>query len=366
MATLNGVLGLLDSERDFINDVGHAIIYDHINAVLEEYNAEIANLFNVFVDHEITQDTLRFVSPIVGMSSAITENVPAAAVASTGSWDVAFPIRGWGDALGITRWGQAYMTVQALSSKLEGLKHRNLARIRRRIMIALFEDTNWVGWLDPTQDNTALTIRRLANTDGTLFPPVFGSDTEADDDHYAETEAGFTIADIADALNPLTRLRDEVVEHFHGRDRRSQGEDFIVFMNSDAEQHIRGLTDFVPILDKYVDWGQDTDKSQFIDNMPGRVIGRSDGCWCSVYAAIPATYMLGVHLDYPPLLKRVDPGYTGLGGGYRLVAENEDHPLISSQYENRYGFAVANRLSAAVLEISGGDGAYTPPADYAE
>jgi hypothetical protein len=77
--------------------------------------------------------------------------------------------------------------------------------------------------------------------------------------------------------------------------------------------------------------------------------------------------MLGVHLEAPaPLVMRVDPSDTGLGGGnFGLVVEDMDYPLQSSYFERRFGFGVGNRLNGYALEVST-DGSYAPPTAYAE
>lgn len=366
MGALLGSLGLADSENDFVNDVGHALVYDHIGAVLDRYNVEIAHLFDIFVERKTSEDTLRYLKPTGGMSAPISEFVPPAPVGRIGSWDTAFPLRGWGSSLAISKRGLAYTTAQQLDAQLTSLMHKDLARLRKRILIALFENTN-LSWLDPHQQNASITVRRLANGagDSVTYPPVLGSDTEATDDHYSETAGGYAIANIDDTNNPLVTLRDEIIEHFGGRSAR--GEDLIVFMNKDAETKVRALTDFERVDDKDVRYGADKDFANLLTGVPGRVIGRSNGVWAVVYAYIPATYMLGVHMDFPPLIMRVDTEASGYAPGeYALVAKDENHPLLSSTYERWYGFGVGDRLSAAVIEISGGAGSYTPPAEYAE
>jgi hypothetical protein len=74
--------------------------------------------------------------------------------------------------------------------------------------------------------------------------------------------------------------------------------------------------------------------------------------------------MLGIHLDAPaPLKKRVDPTAVGLGRGLQLVSEDTDHPFVGSHWSHRFGFGVANRLSAVVMELGTG-GTYTIPTAY--
>lgn len=363
MSNIFGILNLQDSQRAYVNDIGHRLVFDAINTVLDMHNTEVDQLLRIFVERDTVEHAYRYMLPMGGMAQPLGEYAPPADVKNYGYWDCEFPIRGWGDAKGWTRVAQGYLTVQQLDAVLDGLMQGNVWRIRQRLLIALFENDN-LTWADPTQNGTNLTIRRLANTDGTLYPPVVGSITEAQDQHYRELD--YTITNISAANNPIVTLRDEIIEHFGGRS--SVGEEIIVFHNADATAKLEAIAGFVGIGDRYVNYGDDTDLSQMLAGIPGRIHGRLSGCWLSEWAWIPTTYMLAVHQDYPPLIRRVDPAFTGLGRGYHLVAENEDHPLTSAFYENRYGFGVGNRLSAAVAQITEHTNGeeYAPPDAYAE
>lgn len=361
MSAIYGILNLADSQRAFVNDIGHKLVFDAVNTALQMHNEDVDEALGIFVERDTEEHTVRYMLPIGGMAQPLGEYAPAAAVKNYGYWDTAYPIRGYGDSKSFTRVAQGYMTIQQLDAIVDGITHRDLSRVRQRLLTAIFEDTN-LTWLDPTQNDASLTITRLANTDGTLYPPVLGSDTEADDDHYAET--AYNVAAIADANNPVVTTRDEIVEHFNGRG--TFGENIVYLHGTDQTPYLEAITGWVGNPDLGIAYGDDTDLSKDIANIPGRIHGRLSGCWLSEWAWIPATYCIAVHLDFPPLLRRVDPGYTGLGTGLQLVAVDKDHPLESARFENRYGFAAGNRLSAAVLEISGGGATYTPPTAYTE
>jgi hypothetical protein len=96
-----------------------------------------------------------------------------------------------------------------------------------------------------------------------------------------------------------------------------------------------------------------------------RVIGTCSGAViCEWRAGAEAAYLLGIHLDAPkPLEKRIDPAYTGLGSGLQLVNYSDVRPWVESDYINRYGFAVGNRLNGMVVQLT--TGSYTIPTKYA-
>lgn len=359
MSALFGVLGLSDTERAFVSNVGQELVFEAINTVLGYHNEDVAAATRLFVKANTEKFKMRFLSPGSGMISPVADLAPGPAIRRYEYWDVSFPLRGYEEAVGRGRVAASYMTLQELDAHIDAITERDIARHRERMLIALMEDTN-LTWTDPIHGS--LTIRRLANTDGATYPVLPGAAAEAEDNHYID--AGYAVAAIADANNPVVTLRDEIIEHFDGR--QSGGEDIVYLHGSDQTAYIEALTDYDQVPDRFVDYGQDTDLAQMLAGMPGRLHGRTNGCWVSEWAWMPAKYGLAVHLKHPPLLRRVDPSDTGLPQGLTLVATNEDHPLTAAYYADRFGYAVANRLSAACIYINGANGGYSPPTAYAE
>jgi hypothetical protein len=255
----------------------------------------------------------------------------------------------------------AYMSIAELDAHLDTIMIQDLNTIRWRILTSIFEDTN-LTFTDPIHGS--ITVTRLANTDGTLFPPVLGSETEADDDHYAEP--AYNVAAIADANNPVDTTVQEIAEHFGGVG--SHGKNFVYFHGADQTQYLAAITGYVALTDLFTSPGDQTATVAGYPNVPGRIHGRLSGAWLSEWDGwIPDTYCICILLGVPaPLMQRVDPADTGLASGLHLVTTNDQYPFISSHYENRFGFGCGNRLSAAVLEISGGGATYTPPTAYTE
>jgi hypothetical protein len=188
---------------------------------------------------------------------------------------------------------------------------------------------------------------------------VIGSSTESDDDHYLES--GYADSAISDDNNPLITIKEELVEHFG---TTIGGEDIVVFCNQGDTAYIEDLTDFDPVEDRNVRSGSNRDVPVNLPNVPGTIKGRSNGCWVSEWRYVPDNYLIGVHLDAPaPCIERVDPSETGLKRGLNLVAQDTDHPLMSSVYRARFGIAVRNRLNGVVMELGSG-GTYDVPAAY--
>jgi hypothetical protein len=361
MSGLAGILNINDSERAFVNTVGQQLVFDAVNQLLADYNREVAQMVQIFIERETEKFKFRYLLPGGGKLQRMGRQAQAGAMKRTGSYDVAMPLRQWGAQLAGSRVDTAYMTIQELSAHLDTIMIQDLNTLRWRILTSIFEDTN-LTFTDPIHGS--LTVTRLANTDGTLYPPVLGSETEADDDHYAETD--YTVAQIADANNPVSTLVAEIAEHFGGIG--SQGREFVYFHGNDQLSYLQAITGYVPISDQYIQIASSTADVRTWPNVPGRVHGRLSGAWLSEWDGwIPDTYGIMVLLGVgAPLIKRVDPAEVGLGRGLQLVARDGSHPMEQAHYENRYGLGCGNRLSAAVLEISGGGATYAPPTAYSE
>lgn len=361
MSAIFGVLGVVDGQADFVANVGQALIFDAVNEVLGRHNADVAAATGLFVKGETELFQERWLAPGTGTLTPVGQDplAPGPAVGRYGEWDVAYPLREYSESFSASRAGLAYMTLGELDAHLDTIMERDMAQHRLRMLIALFESTN-LTWVDIIHGS--LTIRRLANTDGSLYPVLPGASAEAQDTHYID--AAYDVAGIANATTPTVDLRDEIIEHFGGR--HSGGENILYLHGDDQTAKLAALTDYDSVPDFGKLYGADTDLSKMLAGVPGRLHGRSDGVWCSEWAWIPDEFGMAVHLDYPPLVRRVDTSISGLPRGLSLVARDQDHPLESAFYSDRFGYAVRNRLSAACIEINAGGATYSPPAAYAE
>ena len=361
MSAIFGILGVADTEAAFLINMGQGLVFDAINEVLGYHQEDVQAATSLFVEGDTELFTQRWMAPGSGMLTPVGQDprAPGPAVQRYGHWDVSYQLTEWSESLSFTRAGLAYMTLQELNAQLDTIMERSMARDRQRMLIALFEDTN-LAWTDIKHGG--LTIRRLANTDGALYPPLPGSAAEAQDDHYID--AAYNVAGIADATTPTVDLRNEIIEHFGGRN--SGGERILYLHGDDQTAYIEGLTDYAQVPDFGKEYGDDTDLAKLLAGVPGRLHGRTNGVWVSEWAWIPDEYGLAVHLDYPPLMRRVDTAASGMPRGLSLVARDRDHPLESAYYSERYGYGVGNRLSAACMEINAGDATYTPPAAYTQ
>lgn len=360
MAGIFGHLNLDDSDYVYSLTSGQNLIYDAAADYIARVNAEIQSAMTAFVQGPIEAYTERYKLPGGGYLQRRRDEGRYGAVKASGSWDVAYPLEDFGAQIAGDDVSMAYMTVQELDNHISTVAIQNVNTVRFEMLKAILNGTN-ATFSD--ERHGSLTVRRLANGDGSLYPPILGATADADDTHYLESS--YASASISDTNNPYATMVEELVEHFG---ESVGGDNIVVFINPAQAGVTMDLTDFVQVEDRFIRSGANADVPQMLPTVPGKIIGRMTGtgaCWVVQWRWIPANYLLAVHLEAPPPLKmRVDPAATGLGRGLQLVAEDEQFPFKSSFWRHRFGFGVANRLNGVVMELGTG-GTYTTPTAYA-
>jgi hypothetical protein len=361
MSGIFGALGLADTERVMLSSLGQRVVFDAVQQVLGDHNADLQAALSVFVQETTSDYKIRYKLPGSGRLQRMGNQAQPGAVKAYGGWDIALPLEEWGAGLAHSRVAFGYMTTQELNRHLDTIMVQDRNTVRFEMLKALFNDGQDT-FVDPIWGS--LSIEPLANGDTVVYPPVLGSESEATDDHYAES--GYTVANMSDTNNPFSTIASDLEEHFG---TAQGGNNIAAFCNTDIVAEARLLTDFVPVSDMGIRPGDDTAQAINLPAaLPGRVVGRMDGSgvWVIEWRWIPATFILALDLDAPkPLMQRIDPADTGLGTGLQLVATSDQYPFTESFYSHRFGFGVGNRLNGYVMEVSADGNDYTEPTVYA-
>jgi len=362
MSGIFGHLNISDSDYVFSGTVGQRVVFEAATNYINRSNEVLNRLLSVFVSGNTTDHTLRYKLPGNGYLQRRGPDGRYGAVKAYGEWDVAFPLEDFGAMIAGNDVDMAYMTIAELDRHIKTVVQQNVNTVRYELLTALMSRSNGT-FVDPLHGS--LTIRSLANTDSTSYPPVIGSVDEADDEHYLE------LGDVATAIDDThdpwvgvntnsVNIVTELEEHF-GVSAGSA--EIVSFINQAEVTEVSALTDFEPVDILQIQEGAQTASPvQVPTNLPGVVIGRHRaGAWIVRWDFIPATYILSVHTGVEaPLMKRIDPPETGLGVDLQLVAEDEEFPFKESSWRHRFGFGVANRLNGVVVECAAG-GSYTDP-----
>lgn len=355
MAGIYGLLGLSDTDRSFVNVIGQQVVYEAVNTYLQMHNEDMMRAYRVFIAEETTAHQERYKLPGGGRLQRRGGLAQSGAVKASGQWDVAYPLEDFGAQISMDDITLGYMTVQELQRHLDTVVVQDINTTRYEVLRALFNNTART-FLDPLWGN--LTIQPLANGDAVLYPPVLGTETEATENHYLV--AGYTA--ISATNNPYPTLRGELEEHFGTPTGYGN---VVVMINSAQVAATEALADFDPVTDVNIRVGDDTDVPQNLPQVPGRVIGRTNGVWVVEWRWIPANYLLAIDLDNPaPLKLRRDPADTGIAAGLTLVQTDRMFPLQNAHYRHRMGVGVANRLNGVVMQLKA-SGTYDIPAAYA-
>ncbi|HEY3267346.1 MAG TPA: hypothetical protein VGM37_10495 [Armatimonadota bacterium] len=356
MSTVYGLLNV--SDLDTVGTVGEQAVYTAASQIMQAHDAELNRVMDLFVQPQTTtlhKEIYKLISG--GKMQKVNEYGQPLSVKATGQYDVAYPIFELQDSIAINRVTRAKMSLREYQRHLDNISDRHVNAIRYEILRALFNKANEV-WTDPQWGD--LTIRRLANQDGTQYPPVPGSEVTAEDNHYLVS--GYASSAIDDAHNPFALIRPELIQHGDG--------DLVAFINSAETDKVTALSAFVEASDAAIRAGANSDVIvQQLGNAPGTYLGRmkgSGGVGCHVFewGHIPAAYILSLNLSQEaPLKKRVDPEAELQGYGL-IPGANPQYPLQEAIYGERCGYAVASRLSAVCMELTA-DPSYDTPAAYA-
>lgn len=358
MSGIFGLLGVDDTERVFLSTLGQDVIYDAIGSLIARYNADLNAAQGLFVQRVTENFKERYKLPGGGRLQKLSGLAPSAEVRAYGGWDVAYPLEGYGAAVGGGRIDYAYMTVRDLDRHIDTVMIQDINTVRFEMLRRMFNSTQRT-FIDPLHGSLA--VEPLANGDAVVYPPVLGSETEATENHYYMS--GYTAANISDTNNPFITIRDELQEHFGAP---TGGSNIVTFIHPDQVAKVEALTDFVDVEDRFIREGEDTAIPVMLpSSVPGQIIGRCNGCWVSVWRWIPTGYIYGQHLEVAaPLISRVDPADTGLPRGLALVAERDEYPIETSYWEHRFGFGVGNRLNGVLIEFDASTFDYPPAYAY--
>ena len=358
MAGIYGALGLQDNDRTLISQLGQQVVYDVAIRYIEQHNAELQAAYGVFVEGMTEGNKDFYKLPGTGRMQRLGRQSSAGGSKTRGRWDVAFPLEGFGESLEYDKISFAYLTVEDFNNELNTIRNKHIGTHRWEMLAGLFNNSARTFIDEFPMNPGSLTIQPLANGDSVKYPLL--NDTQATDNHYLVS--GYTAID--DTNNPLPTMRRELEEHFGTPDGYGG---VISFWHEDQINEIEALADFVEVEDVGINYGDDTSLAavpQFVRDAPGRTVGRCNGVWIKQWWHIPSGYGLAIDGNQPgPLKKRVHPANLGLPQALTLVAEDMDNPIATRDYEDHFGYGVANRLNGVIMQIKG-SGTYDVPSKY--
>jgi hypothetical protein len=361
MSTLYGMLEHDVSDDEYVEKVGQEIVWEAVQRYTGRLTMAMDQALQVFLERTTTD--YKWLHKLPGGGYMQRMNLRAQgqphAIKAAGEYEVGLPLDRFEDAFLDNEYDAAHLTMGEVQRRMDTLRSRYSATVRRELGYAFFRNVNRT--FDDPQKGT-ITVRPLANGDGTIYPPTYYAADGADDTHYLPS--GYVSGDISDANNPLVTIRDELREHVGYSET---GENIVVFVHRDDAPNVTdSLSNFIPITDSQIRPGDDeATVTGRPAGVPGLLLGRSDGVWVVDWSwGVPAGYMLGFHLDMPKPLARRIPLVRSLGdGGLEVVARESMHPFETAKWRTMFGLGVVNRLSAVVLQLTAGS--YAIPTAFA-
>lgn len=359
MSSAFGILGFSDRDAT-VDQIGQQAVYEAVTGYMTRINAEINKAFNIFVQDET--DLYKYVHylPGTGTMQRTSRTSRPEATKTIGSYEVALPLYEWKEAVGWDDVTLAYMTMARFESHISGVQNKMINTRREEVLRALFNNTNET-FLDERWGS--LTIRRLANTDGTLYPPLMGADAEAERERFLVS--GYTSANISDTNNPYRTGELALYKDF------DKGH-VVAFINSDEQAVTEKLSTFVPVTGFGTAAGANRDVVEGVTNTPegrdsnakpGTLIGYVNDVEVRKWERIPSGYILFIdEMQDKPIKRRVDTP-TSIRGWQLLTAEDRS-PLQGAIWRLREGYAVEGRLNGLIIQLKA-SGSYAIPAKYA-
>lgn len=354
MSLFGGILKV-DSTKP-LNLINDADLTSAMNAVLEKYQQARDEAQNLFVVEQTTKPSERVVLAGYDEGQTLGPDGRPIETHTAGDFTVAYPIIRLGWALGWNEETYARKTVADLDREVAAKTAGNAKRHAREILKAIGNNANYT-YKDV--DYGDLTIRRLANSDGTLYPAAVNSDTEAEDNHYLVS--GYAAGSISPTNNPFVTLAAEVREHV------DLAAPVVAFINSAQRiQVLTGITNFVdtPVTGISPAYGEQVASELAGVNVPGTFLGvdPNSGAYVYIWDRVPDGYIVAGVVGADAPVKRRIPEYASLAG-FRLVDEQKNWPFWKQTWVERFGYGVANRLGFAVMQLTT-NGSYTTPAAW--
>lgn len=364
MAEIFGSLGMADSDLPFTSVEGQNVIWTETDRVFQMYNTDLESATSLFIGETTEAFKERYYLPGGGESQDedITMAGETAAVKPVGEWDVAYPLFQIGDSIAFNDVSIRYVSLARYEATIKSVFIRNNNTLFKRLLRALLKNTN-TAFTDPIHGT--LTIMPLANGDGVLYPPAYGTEGEAEQNFYIGTS--YLPAAIDNTNNPYLTVRDKL-EPMYGFPQGGSPILALVATNVVAPSTL--LAGWNEVTNRYSNPGDNITTLTGLPSLPNgmRIVGVESvsGVVVVEWPRLPSGMIIGLHAEAPkPLKRRKDKAETGLAPGLTLWSETlASQPFRTARWRNRMGFGVGNRLGAVVMNLNG-SGTYSIPTGYA-
>lgn len=338
-------------------DNGVQVVREATARTVAFHNQE-ADTFTAKLADPVDQAKIRYEMPGGGTLQPLDEDGNPLPTIGYEGYDVAFPIRGGGDAYGTNRLSRAMMTVEDANNAAQEARVKDKNFLVDHMLAAVLTKESYP-YLDKSRQgytgNGEVTVMPLANNDATRYLINRGRGISGAHQHYTAQVAGIDAAN-----NPYPGLFKNLREH------TDNGEATVdVYIADNLVAATQNLPNFVEVGDADITQGSGaaTLNARADKGIGDEVLGKVDRCWIISMSRLPDGYMVAHLRDQKPLGMRQYP-VSSLQGLF-----TEEFNVDSNHYETRFlrfaGFGVKNRTAAAVHQVGAPSTTYVTPAEYA-
>jgi hypothetical protein len=350
MANLSsyGFWKLQDMAAQRVTTVGVETVNDAVIQSVNLAQQELAFAMSKFVD-VVDWYQKNYWLPTAGKAQPLDEHGNPKPRVPAGNYNIALPIRGWGDAWGDNRVTRALMTVEEADRFTAMVINADVEAMLGHMLAALYTNVTYV--FDDKLYASNLTIQPLANGDTVTY--LRKSGVMATDNHYL----GQANAIGNGADNPYPVLYTELFEH------PSNAGPFVAYIPDDLVATTKALATFHEIEDPDIRKGADSDV--LVGNFDpgfGELIGKADNMWIVNWSRLPSTRILAIAqgaVDKPLAMRQYPSPELQ---GYFPEFQDVDGNRHLNKFIRYAGFGAQNRVAAALMEIS--DATYDIPTGY--
>ncbi len=354
---LYGFVGLQHLYDTRVAAAGTELIFEAVQQTAAEYSRISNEMISLFAERTtIAQE--EFALPGSGTLQPLDEFGNPMPTRVTGSYTVAYPIQGGGDAYGDNRVTRQLMTVGEVARMTLEIMRKDKDWLIRHLLGAIFDNTTW-SFSDKVGANGAkglgtLTIQPLANNDSVVYNRIGGVAAAADNHYLGQANA------IDDSNNPFPAIKTDLREH------PGNTGDLVSYVATNLVSSISALTEFVEIPVSGISLGSasDTLTTSFegLKSFGSQILGKTKSGIVIVEAPVlPSSYMITVATGADSPLRMREYPSPALQGLFTETFSRDGN--TSETRLIRYcGFGARNRTAAHVTYI--GSGTYAIPSGY--
>lgn len=350
MQLLNGFTNLKDVVNERVIGDLIPVVTKSIDQAIAEHNKVTEDMMRLFVTN--TSDyKVRYKSPAAAKLQPLDEHGRARKVKAAGYYDLGFPIRDAGIALGDTRIALVKKTVKQVHDQIAMLLDADKRWLRDQILAVLFDNAGYT-FADPEHGDVA--VKGLANNDSTIYLVRAGAENGETAQHYRNVTA----------MDDANQSFHTIFRDLTKRPENAGNGQVISFIPGNIETNVMGLANFVEATDPDITLGSGSSKltGTLGASVPGQVIGKVDRNWIVTWDSLPDNYIISVITSGDRAVALRQHPEAELQGFNRVATRNDD-PYYESQYVRHAGFGAWNRVGAIVTEVAG---AYAVPTGFGQ